>query len=148
MQRINFLEMHDADYLKGIAKELQDQVHSVLYDFDYDIVKETIKEDSAEVIINFKSKDIYDSLQKAQKEATKKTKALFKKNPNYASSKVHKEIMNIIYSSIKDIHKVKEYQIPIHLIKKDDQWIVADDNHELESALLENATELIEIMNQ
>lgn len=139
------LQMQDEDYIDGIDHELQKAAHDTMYEFQFTIKKETIKDKNAQVAIILKTKDIRNAVKKGMKEAEKKVEKL-SKDKNFSDQKAQQEILTTLYTYIRDSKEEKEQTVTISLQQNDGVWIVKKENQELEKALLANGEELIQLI--
>ena len=140
---INVLQMKEEDFLPKIDKDLQRQVHDTLFSFDYKITDATVKDKQAFVQLSVTRKEIKPALAKGLKEAKKRLKKAYEKEKFPDADTI---VFQTIYTAIANAKETQTDHITLSLTKRDQTWIVNDQNEALTSFLLQNNNELIEAL--
>lgn len=131
------LELKEEDYMDGISHDLQKKVYDMMLDFSHKEGSETINEDQAKVEVTLTMYDFNPVVEKGLDAATKKAEELSKKE-SISDEEIQKQILSVLFENMEKAEKNKTVTTTVNLVKKDKEWVVSDDNSDLNDALLSN----------
>ena len=137
---ISALQLKDEDLLLELDKELQEEVHDVLFAFDYEIKETNITDKKANITLSITQKDIHASLAKSLSEAKKKLKKAYEKEKFPDADAI---VFSTIYKAIANTKTTQTNIVTLTLNKHDHTWIVSDQNQPFKDLLLQNSKEFI-----
>lgn len=138
------LELRDEDYMDGVNKDLQKKVYDMMLDFSHKENSEAIQDDTAKVEVSLTMYDFEPTIKSGMEAATKKTEEL-SKNESIRDEEIQKEILTTLFEHMEKAEKSKSVTTTVHLIKKDKEWKVSEDNNDLSDALLINTQSIQDV---
>lgn len=134
---VKTLEIQDKDYVKGVDKGLQKEVYTMMLDFKHKEFDEKIDGDKAHVKVDITVYDFQPVIEQGMKEATKRVEEL-SKEANVSDAQAQTEISKIIFENMKKAKMDKTKSITVNVVKKNQKWMVSNDNKILKDILSEN----------
>lgn len=133
---IKALEMQEDDYIDGVDHDLQKTAFEKMMYFEHQEMKETTTENTAVVTVEFQQYDISKSLEEGIKKAEEKVTELSQKD--MSDAEIENAISTILFESLGAAEDKKYTTIDIQLVKREDAWMISDDNEQLQELLSAN----------
>lgn len=138
---VKALEIQESDYMDGVDRTLQKQVYEMMQAFDHKEGKEIIEGERATVKVTMTIYDFEPMIEKGIKEATKKAEELSQQS-EISDAQAQAQINTILFQNMKEAKKNKKKEIVINLVKEDGQWLVSNDNADIQNVLIQNMQSL------
>lgn len=143
---VKALHIQKSDYIDGVDKSLQKKVFEMMQSFQHKEEKETVQDDNATVVVTLTLYDFSPVVEAGLAQASAKAEELSKQS-EISDAQAQAQINTILFQNMKNAKQTKKETITINLVKKDGEWLVSNDNADIQNILISNMQSLQSVAN-